>query len=109
MPNEIMITSDEEGVGTDVVRIGVLGTGAIAQRLHLPGYVDHPNAEVTAVCDVETEKARAVADEFGAQNHFTDYRTMVESGTVDAVSVCLPNHMHEESVTAALDHDLYVL
>jgi len=109
MPNEIMITSDEEGVGTDVVRIGVLGTGAIAQRLHLPGYVDHPNAEVTAVCDVEAEKARAVADEFGAQDHFTDYHAMVESGTVDAVSVCLPNHMHEESVTAALDHDLHVL
>ena len=104
-----MIASEDEGVTNESLRVGVVGTGAIAQRFHLPGYVDHADADVTAVCDVEERKARAVAEEFEAEHNFTDYKTLIESGTVDAISVCLPNHMHEEAVTYALEHDLHVL
>jgi len=109
MQREIMIDSPDEGVDEDTLRVGVIGTGAIAQRFHLPGYADHSDATVTAVCDVEEQKARAVADEVRAEHIFTDTGDLVGSGTVDAVSVCLPNHLHADAVTAALAEDLHVL
>ena len=109
MNTEIMIESVEEGLQERSLRTGVIGTGAIAQRLHLPGYAGHHDATVAAVCDVEERKAQMVADEFGAPHYFTDYEELIESGTVDAVSICLPNHMHEGAVTLALEHGLHVL
>lgn len=109
MSTEIMISTAEEGVQDEKLRVGVVGTGAIAQRFHIPEYQDHSDAVVTAVCDVEEKKAKEVAATFEAEEYYTDYSDLVESGTVDAVSVCLPNHLHEEVVTAALESDVHVL
>ena len=109
MPAEIMISSEEEGISERRLRVGVIGTGAIAQRLHLPEFSDHAEVELTAVCDAEEEKAAAVADAFDADHHFSDYAELIDSGVVDAVSVCLPNHMHEDAVVQALEAGLHVL
>lgn len=109
MEREIMIASETEGLETDRLRVGIMGTGAIAQRLHIPGYADHSQATVAAVCDLEERKARAVADQVGADHVFTDYEELARSGVVDAVSVCLPNDIHVDAVTTALEEDLHVL
>jgi predicted dehydrogenase len=109
MEREVMIASETEGLETDQLRVGLLGTGAIAQRLHAPGYREHEGATVTAVCDLEEQKARAIAERVDADHVFTDFEKLVRSGTVDAVSVCLPNNVHADATTTALDADLHAL
>ncbi|WP_150123161.1 Gfo/Idh/MocA family protein [Haladaptatus sp. R4] len=109
MGQEIMISSETEGLDTENLRAAVIGTGAIAQRLHLPAYRKSEQVDLVAVCDVEEKKAATVAAEFGIGSYYTDYVEMLESGAVDAVSVCLPNHLHKEVVCTALEHDVHVL
>lgn len=109
MASEIMIASEREGLDVGSLDVGVVGAGAIAQRLHIPSYADHERARVVAVCDVEERKARAVADAHDVPSTYTDYRTMLDDGDVDAVSVCLPNHLHRDIVVAALERDVSVL
>ncbi|QIO24519.1 Gfo/Idh/MocA family protein [Haloarcula sp. JP-L23] len=109
MSSEIMIASEQEGLDADSIDVGVVGTGAIAQRLHIPEYENHEQARVTAICDVEGAKALAVADEYDVSNHYTDYETMLNEGDLDAISVCLPNHLHHDVVVAALERDIAVL
>lgn len=109
MSSEIMIASEREGLGADSIDVGVVGTGAIAQRLHIPEYEAHEQAQVTAICDVEEEKARAVADQYDVPNYYTDYETMLADGDLDAISVCLPNHLHRDVVVTALERDIAVL
>ncbi len=109
MSSDIMIATETEGIETEQLRVAVIGTGAIAQRLHIPSYQKDENATVVAVCDVEERKAAEVAKQYGIDEYYTDYVELLESGTVDAVSVCLPNHLHKDIVCDALAHDVNVL
>lgn len=109
MSSEIMIASEREGLDADVIDVGIVGAGAIAQRLHIPSYTDHDQSRVTAVCDVEERKASTVAERYGIPNHYTSFETMLEQGDLDAISVCLPNHLHRDVTVAALEHDIAVL
>lgn len=104
-----MIDSEREGLDTDVIDVGVVGTGAIAQRLHIPSYADHEQARVAAVCDVEERKAAAVAEAYDIPDHYTSFETMLDEDGLDAISVCLPNHLHHDVVVAALERDVAVL
>ena len=42
------------------VNIGVVGTGTIA-GCHLKAYAGHPRVELVAVCDINADRATAVA------------------------------------------------
>ena len=43
------------------VRLGVLGTGAISQIVHMPILTGRTDVEVVAVSDADVPKARAIA------------------------------------------------
>src|ERR1700722_7484965 len=56
---------------TDTVRMGVLGTGNIAD-LNVAGYLEHPKCEVLAVCDVDGDVARDAAQRWNVPRVYTD-------------------------------------
>ncbi|WP_066388683.1 Gfo/Idh/MocA family protein [Neobacillus mesonae] len=90
------------------VRVGVIGCGGIAQNRHLPEYNIHQNVEITAVCDIHEDRARKIADNYGA-SAFTSFEELINSGLVDAVSVCTSNDLHAPVSIAALEAGLHVL
>ncbi|MDH7570945.1 MAG: Gfo/Idh/MocA family oxidoreductase, partial [Armatimonadota bacterium] len=66
------------------LRVGVIGTGAIGQRRHIPECVANPNTELVALCDPNEERVKEVAARFGGQP-FTDYKEMLRQAPLDAV------------------------
>ncbi|WP_040206062.1 Gfo/Idh/MocA family protein [Neobacillus jeddahensis] len=90
------------------IRIGVIGCGSIAQHRHLPEYQMNPNVELAAVCDINQERALEIAEKYGVLS-YTSYEELVNSGKVDAVSVCTPNYLHAPITIAALEAGLDVL
>ncbi len=92
------------------IRIGVIGCGAIAERLHAPEYAGSPDAELVAFCDVIKSKAQALAAQFapGAEV-YADYKELLRKAKIDAVSVCLPNFLHGPATIAALKAGCHVL
>jgi predicted dehydrogenase len=91
------------------VRVGLLGLGAIAQVVHLPILSQLPGAKLTAVCDVDHAKAKALADRFGIDRvHRTD-QEIFSSDDLDAIVICTPSHLHEEQAIAALEGGKHVL
>jgi predicted dehydrogenase len=91
------------------LRIGVLGTGAIAQIVHLPLLKGLPIADVQAVCDIDEPKARAIAKRLDIPHVFADPDAMFESGTVDGVVIASPSHLHHRQAIGALEAGLHVL
>ncbi len=89
------------------LRYGVVGCGRIAP-LHLAAIAENPRARLAATCDIVPERARKAADRFGAESHGTDFRPLFASGKVDAVSLCLPHHLHAEATLAAAEAGLHV-
>jgi len=69
------------------VRVGLVGTGLIAQVMHLHYLAELAERfEVAAVCDLDGESARACAERYGIQAAFTDWRELV-AHPLDAVMV----------------------
>lgn len=90
------------------LKVGVIGCGSIAQYRHLPEYALNPNVELVAVCDIAKERAEEVAEKYGVKA-FTSYEELLQSGGVDAVSVCTPNYLHAPISIAALNAGIHVL
>jgi len=69
------------------VRIGLVGTGVIAQVMHLHYLAELADRfEIAAVCDLDGESARACAGRYGVPAAFTDWRELV-AHRLDAVMV----------------------
>jgi predicted dehydrogenase len=85
------------------VRIGVIGCGEVTQVIHLPTLSQLAGRfDVTALCDIDREVLRGVADLWGVERRFTDANALIECGDVDAVLVANPDEYHAEAALAAI-------
>jgi len=91
------------------VRVALLGTGAIAQVVHLPVLAQLPGVKLEAVCDVDGAKARAIANRFGIPRVFARDEEVFAAPDLDAVVICTPSHLHEPQAVAALEGGKHVL
>jgi predicted dehydrogenase len=96
---------------SDIVRFGVVGAGAIAQRGILPHLSQadvQDRVRLAAVCDPVPGRAEAAAARFSVAHAFTDYGELLERGDVDAVSIASPIGLHFEQGKQALEAGKHV-
>jgi predicted dehydrogenase len=91
------------------LRVGIIGAGGIAQYAHIPGYQKIEGVEVAALSDINRETLKAAAEKFGVKKTYTDYRKMLATEKLDAVSVCTPNAHHAAPTIAALKAGAHVM
>jgi predicted dehydrogenase len=72
------------------VRIGVIGVGYLGQH-HERIYSELENVELTAVVDIDKNKADAFAEKYGCKAYY-DYKHILNE--VDAVSIVTPTTTH---------------
>jgi predicted dehydrogenase len=83
------------------LRIGLVGTGLIAQVMHLHYLAELDGQfEVAAVCDLDENGARACAERYGIPAAFTDWRDML-GHPLDAVLVATSGSHAPIAVAAA--------
>ena len=104
------MTAREEVRSERKLRIGIIGTGGISHS-HMRAYLAQPDVEIVAGVDLIPGKARAALDEHGLTEakDFVDFREMIDTVEMDAVSVCTYNCTHKECAVYALEHGLHVL
>lgn len=90
------------------LRYGCVGAGGIARAKHIKGYQNIPDVEFVAVCDENEKFAKEVADKYGFNTYYTDYRDMLEKEKLDFISVCTPNFLHYPVTVLALEKSIHV-
>jgi len=88
------------------VRIGLVGLGNMgrAHRASIrAGKVE--GLSLTAICD----RAESLPDPVPGEAQFTDFDTMLQSGTIDAVLIATPHYFHTSMGIAALNAGLHVM
>jgi predicted dehydrogenase len=94
------------------VRYAVLGLGHIAQAAVLPAFVHaRRSCELTALISSDPAKLRTLGRRYGVDGLYSyeQFDECMASGTVDAVYVALPNHLHAEYTIRAAKHGIHVL
>ena len=70
------------------IRMGMIGAGWIAQE-HKRVLASLPEAELVAVCDIDLERAEALAGGTGIRT-YQDWRDLLDREDLGAVIVCVP-------------------
>lgn len=90
------------------MKIAIIGLGVIG-KVHLETLMMQGRA-VAALCDIDTEKAKKVAERFGCDAPiFSDFRAMLDEIAPDTVHVCTPHYLHAEMVIELLERNINVL
>jgi predicted dehydrogenase len=86
---------------TDRLRVAVVGVGI--GRSHLRGYqAVGERFEVIAVCDIDADRARPVAEEHAIPRVVTDLDQLLRMDELDVVDICTPPHLHFEQIQQVL-------
>jgi predicted dehydrogenase len=84
----------------------MVGAGWIAQE-HRRVLDSLADAELAAVCDIDPERAVALAVGTGART-YPDWRDLLDREDLEALFVCTPPRSHRDPAVAALHHGLPV-
>ena len=80
------------------LRIGMIGAGSVASRIHAPGLRLCPDVEIVAVADPNADAAKAM----GVPAVFETPEQLLAADGIDAVVIAVPNNLHREIALKAL-------
>ena len=92
---------------TEKVRLGVVGTG-IWGNMHVRAYVQHPSAELVAVCDLDENRAQQMAEKFGIPKYYSAIDDMLEE-KLDGISIVTPDTAHADIAIKAAEKGIHIL
>ncbi len=96
---------------SSTVRVGIIGTGGIAQG-HIRRLLEHPDAHIVAICDIRPEALASTVERWPALKdvpQYSDFKDMIAAGGLDAVEICTPHTTHYEQILHSLNSGLHVL
>ncbi len=90
-----------------MMKAAILGTGFIAE-FHAVGYAALEDVQLCAVCDIDVEKAKTLAEKFRCA-WYESAEELLEKEKPDLVSICLPNFLHAQYGCLAMQSGAHVL
>lgn len=92
------------------IRYAVIGLGSIAQEAVLPAFQHAENSKLVALVSGDKEKRQKLGQTYNSRTYTYDqYEDCLSGGDVDAVYICLPNHLHRQYAEAAARHGIHIL
>lgn len=95
-------------MAAEPIRWGLLSTALINEAI-LRGAAESDRAEVVAVASRDSSRAQTYAREHGIPKAHGTYEALLDDVDVDAIYVSLPNSLHAEWATRALEAGKHVL
>src|SRR3954463_14843553 len=90
-------------------RIAVIGAGWWSTFTHMPGLLDHPDADIVALCDADDARLRAAADRFGIAHTYTDVGEMLRHEQIDGAVIAVYHAAHYDVARACLDAGVHIM
>ncbi len=84
------------------MKIAIIGCGTIANKRHIPSYLQNEKVEIKYFCDIILERAQKAVEDYGCGIAVADYKEVLADKEIEAISVCTPNHMHSVITIDAL-------
>jgi len=92
---------------TKKVQLGIIGLGNMGS-LHCRSIADIENITLAAICDIDTDRLAKMKSRYQVPA-FSDSKTLIKSGTCDAVLIATPHYDHTSIGIGALKNGLHVM
>lgn len=90
------------------MRVGVVGCGGVS-RVHVKSLIQTGKCRVVSVCDLDNDRATALAKEYGIPRVYTDFSSMLRKEKLDIVHVLTPPQVHAPLSIEAMGAGCHVL
>ena len=91
------------------LNIGIIGAGRIG-KVHAQSITYNvPTAKVLGITDVFKDGLQELADKYGIEKVYNDYKEMLDTEKLDAVHLCLPHYLHSKVACYAFSKGVNVL
>jgi len=90
------------------VRLGYVGCGFMAQKVHLPNFSSLANCELAALAEVRPELGKKVQSRFRIPHLYPSHRELIARPDVDAIAVSADFAVQAEIAREALDAGKHV-
>ncbi len=87
-----------------MIRIGIIGYGSWVKNAYIPALKHDGRGEIVAISARSQTTLNSIEKTFGSSVEiFSDFRDLLKSEKIDAVMIAVPDAMHAEMITAALN------
>jgi len=94
----------------NVLNVGIIGLGEVAQVIHLPVLETLPNKfSIAALCDISPKLVAYMGDKYRVDRLYTDAMQLARQPDLDVVLVLNSDEYHAECAIAAANHGKHVL
>ena len=104
--------ASKEGVGRDPIRVGVIGSGSVAQK-YIPHMqrmnIPRQRVDIAVVCDPVERQWDDARQRYALDTFTPDYREVLADPSIDLVLVLTSMQQHGEIARAALEAGKHVL
>ncbi|UCF82910.1 MAG: Gfo/Idh/MocA family oxidoreductase [Desulfobacteraceae bacterium] len=74
--------------------LGIIGMGRVAMAHAEAARELKEQVDLVAIAEPRAERAKEMAETFGVKKIYLDYRELLKDPEIEAVIICLPNHLH---------------
>lgn len=91
------------------VRVAIIGAGWWSTYTHIPGLLEHPDAQLVAICDRSQDALDRATEKYGPLKTYLDYKEMLARERLDGVVVAVNHNVHTQITRDCLNAGLPVL
>src|SRR5262245_45176337 len=78
------------------IRLGYVGCGTMAQRVHIPNFASLADCRIVALAEVRAEIGERVQARYGIPRLYRDHRALLDDREVDAIGVSAAQGLQSE-------------
>ncbi|GGD90319.1 Gfo/Idh/MocA family protein [Paenibacillus nasutitermitis] len=93
----------------DVLNVGIIGLGEVAQTIHLPVLEALPNHYwIGALCDISPKLVECMGSKYRVASLYTDAAEIVKQADLDVIFILSSDEFHAENAIAAANNGKHV-
>lgn len=93
-----------------MLKVAIVGSGLVAVKKHIPAFLKiKDKVKIVAICDLNEEMAKKVAQHFNINKAYTDFSDMLLENKPDIVDICTPPKTHIKLAIEAIEKGAHLL
>lgn len=84
-----------------MLKLGIIGAGAVVQGAHAKTIQAREDVEVVGIADPSQGYRETIGKQLGCGKLYEDYRRLLDDPAIQALDICLPHDLHERVVLDA--------